>query len=91
MLHYLLIALILSNINCITRLPGNISTDYYFTTFMNANNDLMYFEPEEKSLYIFPPTLPPSEYEKTPKVTTSTFTRNNIPLKCYISRSHFFR
>ena len=85
MFYYLLIVLILSNINCIIRLPGNVSTDYYFTTFMNANNELMYFEPEEKSLYVFPRTLSPSEYEKTQKMTTTTFNRNNIPQTVYLN------
>jgi hypothetical protein len=84
MLYFFLITLVLSHINCLTRLPGNISTDYYFNIFMNADNDLMYFEPEEKSLYVFPPTLPPSEYDKTPKVNTSTFNQNNIPQNVYL-------
>ena len=88
MLYFFLITLVLSNINCLTRLPGNISADYYFNIFMNANNDLMYFEPEEKSLYVFPRTLSPSEYEKTPKVNTTEFNQNNIPQLIYLNIRH---
>ena len=84
MLYCLLIALILSNINCLTRLPGNVSTDYYFTAFMNEDNELIYFEPKEKSLYVFPPTLDPSEYENELKVNTSSFIENNIPSLVYL-------
>ena len=90
MLYFFLITLVLSNINCLTRLPGNISADYYFNIFMNANNDLMYFEPEEKSLYVFPPTLSPSEYEKTPKVNTTEFNQNNIPQLIYLNKKSLF-
>ena len=84
MLYCILIALILSNINCLIRLPGNVSSDYYFVSFMNADKELMYLEPKEKSLYVFPPNLAPSEYEKTSKLNTSEFNENNIPQMIYL-------
>jgi hypothetical protein len=66
------------------RLPGNVSSDYYFVSFMNADKELMYLEPKEKSLYVFPPNLAPSEYEKTSKLNTSEFNENNIPQMIYL-------
>ena len=83
MMNFLLITLFLVNINCLTKLPGNVSTDNYFTIFLNSQNDLIYYEPKEQSLYVFPPTLDPSHYQNASKVNTSEF-GDTLPQTIYL-------
>ena len=52
MWHYLLILILLNDINCTKELSGIFKMDYYSSEYITPNNDILIYEPNECKLYL---------------------------------------
>ena len=62
MWHYLLILILLNNINCTEELSGYFKMDYFSSEYITPNNDILIFEPKERNLYISKPIQNSPQY-----------------------------
>lgn len=62
MWHYLLILILLNNINCTEELSGYFKMDYFSSEYITPNNDILIFEPKEGNLYISKPIQNSPQY-----------------------------
>ena len=82
MMHSLLILLFLNNINC-SRLSGYFKLDYFASAYITPNNNFLYFEQENKRLYMSEPENNSSKYQSSKSITKKNFPTKSIPKNVY--------
>ena len=78
MRNYLLIIFILTYINCLTELKGNFKLDYYFTSYITPENNLLYFEPTNQFLYKSSVIANSSQYKEPTKLSPRTISKDIV-------------
>ena len=69
MWHYLLILILLNNINCIVELNGTFKVDYFSSEYITQNNDILIYEPKGNSLYISKSIPNSQKYQASEKLS----------------------
>ena len=62
MWHYLLILILLNNINCTEELSEFFQKDYFSSEYITPNNDILIYEPIECNLYLSKPIQNSPQY-----------------------------
>ena len=76
MWHYLLILILLNNINCIEELNGTFKNDYFSSEYITPNNDILIYDPIEYNLYLSKPIDNSPQYNPPNKIKPKNFTQD---------------
>ena len=76
MWHYLLILILLNNINCTEELSGYFKMDYFSSEYITPNNNILIYEPKERNLYLSEPIQNSPQYNRPNKIRPKNFTQD---------------